>query len=410
MILLNFLIQPFRAMRSDPRQSYFTADTYANEHSARAARLAAGLCADLASAIFSGRAKNGFALVRPPGHHAGVSQSMSFFLHNNAAVAALAAQAAGAKKVLIVDWDVHHGNGTQKIFEQNKSVLYISLHRHEGGRFYPGSTGAANEVALTGNFKEAKPLLRDESDDHLSMLCTTITEVDETILHVVTRARQVGFVEEIIKLMEPEDLKLQDRNGNNAFCFATAAGSIEIVKLMLDKNLDLLTLRGADNKVPLYMVALFGRTEMTNFLYDGTESQLTDQDEDAKSGNFELLADLVRSYHDLVHLLDEQERNIFHIAILHRHTDIFNLIYGIGFDKELLATYKDNEKNTMLHLAAKYTNPPQVSNLPGPALEMQQELLMFELSKGMRIGKYHTTIALELGYLRHGWLLATHVP
>ncbi|XP_048329333.2 histone deacetylase 15 [Ziziphus jujuba] len=129
--------------------SYFTPDTYANEHSACSARLAAGLCADLASAIVSGHTKNGFALVRPPGHHAGVKQAMGFCLHNNAAVAALAAQAAGAKKVLIVDWDVHHGNGTQEIFEQNKSVLYISLHRHEGGKFYPG-TGAAYEVGKMG--------------------------------------------------------------------------------------------------------------------------------------------------------------------------------------------------------------------------------------------------------------------
>ncbi|XP_027168937.1 histone deacetylase 15 [Coffea eugenioides] len=129
--------------------SYFTPDTYANEHSARAARLAAGLCADLASTIFSGRAKNGFALVRPPGHHAGVKQAMGFCLHNNAAIAASAAQAAGAKKVLIVDWDVHHGNGTQEIFDQSKSVLYVSLHRHEGGKFYPG-TGAADEVGTMG--------------------------------------------------------------------------------------------------------------------------------------------------------------------------------------------------------------------------------------------------------------------
>uniref|UniRef100_A0A1D1Z292 histone deacetylase n=1 Tax=Anthurium amnicola TaxID=1678845 RepID=A0A1D1Z292_9ARAE len=127
--------------------SYFTPDTYANEHSASAARLAAGLCSDLASAIISGHARNGFALVRPPGHHAGVKQAMGFCLHNNAAVAALAAQAAGAKKVLIVDWDVHHGNGTQEIFEGNRSVLYVSLHRHENGRFYPG-TGAAEEVGI----------------------------------------------------------------------------------------------------------------------------------------------------------------------------------------------------------------------------------------------------------------------
>nr|BAC42833.1 putative histone deacetylase [Arabidopsis thaliana] len=129
--------------------SYFTSDTYANEYSARAARLAAGLCTDLATDIFTGRVKNGFALVRPPGHHAGVRHAMGFCLHNNAAVAALVAQAAGAKKVLIVDWDVHHGNGTQEIFEQNKSVLYISLHRHEGGIFYPG-TGAADEVGSNG--------------------------------------------------------------------------------------------------------------------------------------------------------------------------------------------------------------------------------------------------------------------
>lgn len=127
--------------------SYFTSDTYANGHSACAAKLAAGLCADLASLIVSGRVRNGFALVRPPGHHAGVKQAMGFCLHNNAAVAALAAKRAGAKKVLIVDWDVHHGNGTQEIFDGDKTVLYISLHRHEDGNFYPG-TGAAHEVGV----------------------------------------------------------------------------------------------------------------------------------------------------------------------------------------------------------------------------------------------------------------------
>ncbi|XP_066396762.1 histone deacetylase 15 isoform X5 [Miscanthus floridulus] len=127
--------------------SYFTSDTYANGHSACAAKLAAGLCADLASLMVSGRVRNGFALVRPPGHHAGVKQAMGFCLHNNAAVAALAAKRAGAKKVLIVDWDVHHGNGTQEIFEGDKTVLYISLHRHEDGNFYPG-TGAAHEVGV----------------------------------------------------------------------------------------------------------------------------------------------------------------------------------------------------------------------------------------------------------------------
>lgn len=125
--------------------SYFTSDTYANSDSALAARLAAGVCIDLATTIIKGQALNGFALVRPPGHHAMQSTVMGFCLHNNAAIAAKAALAAGAKKILIVDWDVHHGNGTQEIFNSDSSVLYISLHRHEGGLFYPG-TGAAIEV------------------------------------------------------------------------------------------------------------------------------------------------------------------------------------------------------------------------------------------------------------------------
>ncbi|XP_022736489.1 histone deacetylase 15 isoform X4 [Durio zibethinus] len=170
--------------------SYFTPDTYANEHSAYAARLAAGLCADLASAIFSGCMRNGFALVRPPGHHAGVTQAMGFCLHNNAAVAAFAAQVAGAKKVLIVDWDVHHGNGTQEIFDQNKSVLYISLHRHEGGKFYPG-TGAAFEVTpagyaqmthMLGTLSNGKLLVILEGGYNLRSISSSATAVIKVLL------------------------------------------------------------------------------------------------------------------------------------------------------------------------------------------------------------------------------------
>jgi histone deacetylase 6 len=71
------------------------------------------------------------AIVRPPGHHAESNTAQGFCIFNNAAVAARAAQAQGAEKVLIMDWDVHHGNGTQKIFEDDPSVLYISVHRYE---------------------------------------------------------------------------------------------------------------------------------------------------------------------------------------------------------------------------------------------------------------------------------------
>ncbi|KAH7366193.1 hypothetical protein KP509_18G066800 [Ceratopteris richardii] len=132
---------------SSQEASSFGRDTYVNSHSALAARLASGACVDIMKAIIKGQVLNGFALVRPPGHHAMTARAMGFCLHNNAALAAKAALISGAKKVMILDWDVHHGNGTQEIFESDPSVLYVSLHRHQGGLFYPG-TGAATEVGV----------------------------------------------------------------------------------------------------------------------------------------------------------------------------------------------------------------------------------------------------------------------
>jgi histone deacetylase 6 len=117
-------------------------DTYACRDSAEAATLAAGGLAGLATLIIHGDLENGFALVRPPGHHAEADLAMGFCLFNNVAIAARAAQAAGASRVLIVDWDVHHGNGTQHSFWDDPSVLYFSAHQFP---FYPG-TGAADEV------------------------------------------------------------------------------------------------------------------------------------------------------------------------------------------------------------------------------------------------------------------------
>ncbi len=105
--------------------------------------LAAGGFLRLLDAIAAGEARNGFALVRPPGHHALKDRAMGFCLFNTVAIGARHVQRTyGAKRVLIMDWDVHHGNGTQDAFYADRSVLYLSTHQYP---FYPG-TGAAEEV------------------------------------------------------------------------------------------------------------------------------------------------------------------------------------------------------------------------------------------------------------------------
>ncbi|XP_033927351.1 histone deacetylase 7 isoform X4 [Melopsittacus undulatus] len=122
-------------------------DTIWNElHSSNAARWAAGSVTELAFKVATRELKNGFAVVRPPGHHADPSTAMGFCFFNSVAIAARQLQQKGKlSKILIVDWDVHHGNGTQQIFYRDPDVLYISLHRHDDGNFFPGS-GAADEV------------------------------------------------------------------------------------------------------------------------------------------------------------------------------------------------------------------------------------------------------------------------
>jgi len=118
------------------------ADTYYSPASREAAWHAAGGAAELVRAIAAGEARRGFALLRPPGHHAEPDRAMGFCLLNNVAVAARAAQAMGLRRIAIVDWDVHHGNGTQHAFEEDPNVLFVSLHQWP---LYPG-TGAASEI------------------------------------------------------------------------------------------------------------------------------------------------------------------------------------------------------------------------------------------------------------------------
>lgn len=120
-------------------------DTAMGPESLRIARLAAGGVLAAIDAVAAGQARNAFAVVRPPGHHALPDQAMGFCLLNNVAIAArYAQQKLGLKRVLIVDWDVHHGNGTQAMFEDDPSVLFFSTHQFP---YYP-FTGRAKETGV----------------------------------------------------------------------------------------------------------------------------------------------------------------------------------------------------------------------------------------------------------------------
>lgn len=124
---------------------YLDIDTVLSPRSYDAALMAAGGAITAVDAVIS-EYESAFALVRPPGHHAKTNRGMGFCIFNNIAIAARHAQSRGCKRILIVDWDVHHGNGTNDIFYSDPSVLYFSTHQYP---HYPG-TGRADEVGEDG--------------------------------------------------------------------------------------------------------------------------------------------------------------------------------------------------------------------------------------------------------------------
>ncbi|KPJ78333.1 MAG: histone deacetylase [Deltaproteobacteria bacterium SG8_13] len=122
-----------------------TGDTHTSADSYQTACLAAGGLLEAVSMVSSGKIDNAFALVRPPGHHAEKSRAMGYCLFNNVALAAaFARKKLGMERILIVDWDVHHGNGTQHLFERDPSVLFFSIHQYP---HFPG-TGFFTETGI----------------------------------------------------------------------------------------------------------------------------------------------------------------------------------------------------------------------------------------------------------------------
>ena len=140
-------------------------DTWVSPGSPLAARLAAGAVVDAVSAVVEGPDRRAFCAVRPPGHHARPDEPMGFCLFGSVAVAASdAVHRLDLNRILIVDWDVHHGNGTQEMFYDDPKIAFLSIHRHP---FYPGSgasdeTGTGHGLGLTKNVPLAFGTPREE--------------------------------------------------------------------------------------------------------------------------------------------------------------------------------------------------------------------------------------------------------
>jgi acetoin utilization deacetylase AcuC-like enzyme len=126
------------------KDAHLDPDTFLGPDSVDVAELAAGGILALTDALLDGPVRQGIALVRPPGHHARPNGAMGFCLYNNAALAAAHARARGLSRIAVIDWDVHHGNGTQEAFYADPGVLYVSTHQYP---LYPG-TGAALETGV----------------------------------------------------------------------------------------------------------------------------------------------------------------------------------------------------------------------------------------------------------------------
>ncbi|RZC60981.1 hypothetical protein C5167_022754 [Papaver somniferum] len=138
-LIRNVSSQEFDSRRSKIASKFNS--IYLNEGSSKSAYLAAGAVIEVSEKVAKGELDSAVAIVRPPGHHAEPNEAMGFCLFNNVAIAATyllnERPELGIHKILIVDWDVHHGNGTQKMFYDDPRVLFFSVHRHENGCFYP---------------------------------------------------------------------------------------------------------------------------------------------------------------------------------------------------------------------------------------------------------------------------------
>lgn len=152
---LKFIASTETMSRDTLLETTETSDSiYVNNDSFLSAKLSCGGTIEACKAVIEGKVKNSFAVVRPPGHHAEPDVPGGFCLFSNVAVAAntlLRLYPETVRKIVVLDWDIHHGNGTQKAFYNDPRVLYISLHRYENGKFYPGTKAGGPTMVGEGD-------------------------------------------------------------------------------------------------------------------------------------------------------------------------------------------------------------------------------------------------------------------
>jgi len=183
------------------RTQLSTGDTALGPHSDEVAKIAAGCALSAVDAVVSGAVTNAFCAIRPPGHHASSERGMGFCIYNNIAIASRYAQHKyGIRRVLIVDWDVHHGNGTQDVFYEDGSVLFFSTHQSP---WYPGTGSAVERGAGDGVGKTINCPLRAGSG---------MTEILGAFQHILLPAAN-DFKPEIIFISAGFDSRVGDPLG-----------------------------------------------------------------------------------------------------------------------------------------------------------------------------------------------------
>nr|GEV40548.1 hypothetical protein [Tanacetum cinerariifolium] len=306
------------------------------------------------------------------------------------------------------------------------------------------------KASMEGDWQTAENTLRDHESRRSTLLRCSITENCETMLHIAVSSEHPIFVQNLVNIMPNADLGLLNLNGNTALGLAAITGNIKIAKILVNGNRGLLTMENKKGMIPLYIAVLYGKQGMVSYLYDETNSNpWTDKDKkwvypkcveadlfvrdialrifqdhkevakaktesvlgilarkssafnetkqhiiqqrrvrSAEQGSIKFIVELISKYHDLIWKRNDDDLSIFHIAVLHRHESIYNLLYEIGSMKDSIVILEDQYRNNMLHLVGMMVDTKRLKKVSGAAFQMQLELLWYKEVVSMILPSY----------------------